>query len=115
MVGFLREGLDGFRACEHALLDEELGEGVELAAGEEPGIEGLAERLALPVATGIFDYASFPAHHPNYVGQAESVSEEEYDVVCCVATLLGCAHERRPRQDRLQRLRRRPRGDHEAA
>jgi thiamine pyrophosphate-dependent acetolactate synthase large subunit-like protein len=23
-------------------------------------------------------------HHPHYVGQVESVSEEEYDVVCCV-------------------------------
>ena len=44
----------------------------------------LAERLALPVATGFFDYASFPVQHPNYVGQVENVSEEEYDVVCCV-------------------------------
>ena len=38
------------------------------AAGAEEEILALAERLALPVATGIFDYASFPAHHPNYVG-----------------------------------------------
>jgi len=44
----------------------------------------LAERLALPVATGFFDYGSFPPHHPNYIGQVENVSEEEYDVVFCV-------------------------------
>ncbi|HXD96886.1 MAG TPA: thiamine pyrophosphate-binding protein [Candidatus Acidoferrum sp.] len=62
-----------------------------LVCGQDIGVAGageeiltLAERLALPVATGFFDYASFPVHHPNYVGQVESVSEEEYDVVCCV-------------------------------
>ena len=33
---------------------------------------------------GIFDYGSFPVHHPNYVGSVETVSEEGYDVVCCV-------------------------------
>jgi benzoylformate decarboxylase len=44
----------------------------------------LAERLALPVATSIFDYGSFPVQHPNYVGTVENVSEEVYDVVCCV-------------------------------
>ena len=54
------------------------------AAGAGEEILALAERLALPVATGIFDYASFPVHHPNYVGQVENVSEEAYDVVCCV-------------------------------
>jgi thiamine pyrophosphate-dependent acetolactate synthase large subunit-like protein len=54
------------------------------AAGAGEEILALAERLALPVATGLFDHASFPAHHPNYVGQVESVSEEAYDVVCCV-------------------------------
>jgi thiamine pyrophosphate-dependent acetolactate synthase large subunit-like protein len=32
-------------------------------AGDE--VLALAERLALPVATGFFDYGSFPAHHPN--------------------------------------------------
>ena len=53
-------------------------------AGAEEEILALAERLALPVATGIFDYGSFPAHHPNYVGSVETVSEEGYDVVCCV-------------------------------
>jgi len=54
------------------------------AAGAEDEILLLAERLALPVATGIFDYASFPVHHPNYVGGVEALSEESYDVVCCV-------------------------------
>ena len=62
-----------------------------LVCGQDIGVAGageeiltLAERLALPVATGFFDYASFPVQHPNYVGQVENVSEEEYDVVCCV-------------------------------
>src|SRR5258706_10796425 len=55
-----------------------------VAAGAQEEILTLAERLALPVATGIFDYASFPVHHPNYVGGVEAVSEEGYDVVCCV-------------------------------
>ena len=54
------------------------------AAGAGEEILKLAERLALPVATGFFDYASFPVQHLNYVGQVENVSEEEYDVVCCV-------------------------------
>jgi thiamine pyrophosphate-dependent acetolactate synthase large subunit-like protein len=36
------------------------------------------------VATGIFDYGSFPVHHPNYAGGVEALSEEGYDVVCCV-------------------------------
>ena len=54
------------------------------AAGAGEEVLTLAERLALPVATGFFDYQSFPAHHPNYVGQVESVSEEAYDLVCCV-------------------------------
>jgi len=54
------------------------------AAGAEEEILALAERLALPVATGIFDYASFPVHHPHYIGGVENLSEESYDVVCCV-------------------------------
>jgi benzoylformate decarboxylase len=54
------------------------------AAGAEEDILALAERLALPVATGFFDYGSFPAHHPNWIGTVEAVSEEVYDVVCCV-------------------------------
>jgi benzoylformate decarboxylase len=53
-------------------------------AGAEEEIRTLAERLALPVATGIFDYGSFPVHHPNYAGSVEAISEEGYDVVCCV-------------------------------
>src|SRR5262245_60354237 len=54
------------------------------AAGAQEEVLTLAERLALPVATGIFDYGSFPVHHPNYVGGVEAISEESYDVVCCV-------------------------------
>jgi benzoylformate decarboxylase len=54
------------------------------AAGAGEELLTLAERLALPVATGIFDYGSFPPHHPNYIGGVETVSEETYDVVCCV-------------------------------
>ena len=54
------------------------------AAGAEDEILTLAERLGLPVATGIFDYGSFPVHHPNYAGAVETLSEEGYDVVCCV-------------------------------
>jgi benzoylformate decarboxylase len=54
------------------------------AAGAEEEILTLAERLALPVATGFVDYGSFPVHHPNYIGSVETVSEEAYDVVCCV-------------------------------
>ncbi len=54
------------------------------AAGAGEEILTLAERLALPVATGFVDYGSFPVHHPNYVGSVEAVSEEPYDVVCCV-------------------------------
>src|SRR5262245_10837903 len=55
-----------------------------VAAGAEEEILTLAERLALPVATTLFDYGSFPFHHPNHVGTVENVSEETYDVVCCV-------------------------------
>lgn len=54
------------------------------AAHAEREIVELAERLALPVATGIFDYMSFPVDHPNYVGAVNSISEEPYDVVCCI-------------------------------
>src|SRR5258706_6403161 len=54
------------------------------AAAAEEEILPLAQRLALPVATRIFDYASFPVHHPNYVGGVEGLSEESYDVVCCI-------------------------------
>jgi benzoylformate decarboxylase len=54
------------------------------AAGAGPEVMALAERLALPVAIGGFDYGSFPPSHPNYVGTVEALSEESYDVVCCV-------------------------------
>jgi benzoylformate decarboxylase len=54
------------------------------AAGAEAEVLALAERLALPVATGMFDYGSFPLHHPNHAGGVEAISEEPYDVVCCV-------------------------------
>jgi benzoylformate decarboxylase len=53
-------------------------------AGAERDILALAEHCALPVATGFFDYGSFPIHHANYVGMVENLSEEPYDVVCCV-------------------------------
>ena len=55
-----------------------------VTAGAQEEILALAERLALPVATGLFDYGSFPFQHPNYVGAVEAVSEEPYDVVCCI-------------------------------
>ncbi len=54
------------------------------AASAERDILELAERLALPVVTGFFDYGSFPPHYPNYIGQVENLSEEPYDVVLCV-------------------------------
>lgn len=54
------------------------------AAQAEEEILNLAERFALPVATGFFDYGSFPPHHPHYIGQVENLSEESYDVVLCV-------------------------------
>jgi benzoylformate decarboxylase len=54
------------------------------AAGAEDELTTLVERLGLPVATGIFDYGSFPVHHPSYAGTVENISEEGYDVVCCV-------------------------------
>ncbi|MGQ4808677.1 Benzoylformate decarboxylase [Candidatus Entotheonellaceae bacterium PAL068K] len=53
-------------------------------ASAEADILDLAERFALPVATGFFDYNSFPASHPHYIGMVETLSEETYDVVCCV-------------------------------
>lgn len=54
------------------------------AAGAGEEILTLAERLALPVTTGFADYGSFPTHHPNYAGSVETISEEPYDVVCCI-------------------------------
>jgi benzoylformate decarboxylase len=55
-----------------------------VAAGAGADVVALAERLALPVATGFVDHGSFPIHHPNWIGTVETVSEETYDVVCCV-------------------------------
>lgn len=54
------------------------------AAGAEQDILDLAERFALPVATGFFDYGSFPVRHAHFIGQVENVSEEPYDLVVCV-------------------------------
>lgn len=59
------------------------------AAGAGEEIVALAEQLALPAAIGGFDYGSFPVHHPNYIGTVEMVSEEPYDVVCCVGYRQG--------------------------
>jgi len=75
------------RAIWDALLNAErpLVCGPDIAAARaEDEIRTLAERLGLPVATGIFDYGSFPVHHPNYAGAVEAISEDGYDVVCCV-------------------------------
>lgn len=60
------------------------------AAHAEQEILTLAERLALPVATGFFDYGSFPVQHHNYVGSVENLSEESYDVVCCIGYRQNC-------------------------
>jgi len=53
-------------------------------AGADDELRTLVERLGLPVATGIFDYGSFPVHHPNFAGTVETMSDEGHDVVCCV-------------------------------
>jgi thiamine pyrophosphate-dependent acetolactate synthase large subunit-like protein len=67
--GVIRSIWDALVNAERPLLM--CGQDIDAAgAGEE--ILTLAERLALPVATGVFDYASFPAHHPNYVGASSS-------------------------------------------
>ncbi len=79
--GVLRTIFDALLNAENPLLV--CGIDIRYAHAEREIVE-LAERLALPVATGIFDYGSFPVHHPNYIGSVETVSEEPYDVVCCV-------------------------------
>ena len=43
------------------------------AAGAEQDILDLAEHFALPVATGFFDYGSFPVRHAHYIGQVENL------------------------------------------
>jgi thiamine pyrophosphate-dependent acetolactate synthase large subunit-like protein len=60
------------------------------AAHAEREIVELAERLALPVATTTLDYGSFPVQHMHYVGAVENISEEPYDVVCCVGYRQSC-------------------------
>ena len=79
--GVLRTIFDALLNAENPLLV--CGIDIRYAHAEREIVE-LAERLALPVATGIFDYGSFPVHHPNYIGSVETLSEEPYDVVCCV-------------------------------
>jgi benzoylformate decarboxylase len=79
--GVLRTIFDALLNAENPLLV--CGIDIRYAHAEREIVE-LAERLALPVATGVFDYGSFPVHHPNYIGSVENISEEPYDVVCCV-------------------------------
>jgi benzoylformate decarboxylase len=55
-----------------------------IAAGAEDELIALVERLGLPVATGIFDYSSFPVHHPNFAGTVETMTDDGHDVVCCI-------------------------------
>lgn len=44
----------------------------------------LVENYALPVAINFFDYASFPPSHPNHIGMVDGVTDDGYDVVCCL-------------------------------
>src|SRR5215468_5968249 len=84
--GVLRTIFDALLNAENPLLV--CGIDIRYAHAEREIVE-LAERLALPVATGTFDYSSFPVHHPNYIGSVETLSEEPYDVVCCVGYRQG--------------------------
>ena len=79
--GVLRTIFDALLNAENPLLV--CGIDIRYAHAEREILE-LAERLALPVVTGTFDYMSFPVQHPNYIGSADTLSEEPYDVVCCV-------------------------------
>ena len=54
------------------------------AAGAEAEMLELAENYALPVAVAFFEYGGFPLRHPNYVGMIDTMSEQGYDVVCCI-------------------------------
>ena len=54
------------------------------SAGAQDEILDLVENYALPVAVGFFDYGGFPLNHPNYVGMIDAMSDEAYDVVCCI-------------------------------
>jgi benzoylformate decarboxylase len=83
----LRTIFDALLNAEHPLLV--CGPDIR-AAHAEREILDLAERLALPVATTTLDYGSFPVQHVHYVGAVENISEEPYDVVCCVGYRQSC-------------------------
>ena len=70
--GVLRTIFDALLNAENPLLV--CGTDIRYAHAEREIVE-LAERLALPVATGTFDYSSFPVHHPNYIGSVDALSE----------------------------------------
>ena len=53
-------------------------------AGAQREILDLAERYALPVAVGFFDFGSFPRAHPHFRGMVDTLPPDDYDVVCCV-------------------------------
>lgn len=53
-------------------------------AGAQREMLDLAENYSLPVAVAFFDYGGFPLQHPNYVGMLDAMSDNNYDVVCCV-------------------------------
>ena len=54
------------------------------AAGAQREMLELAENYSLPVAVPFFDYGAFPLQHPNYIGMLDTLSDDEFDVVCCV-------------------------------
>ena len=53
-------------------------------AGAQREMLDFAENYSLPVAVAFFDYGGFPQQHPNYVGMLDAMSDDNYDVVCCV-------------------------------
>ncbi len=53
-------------------------------AGATGDLLDMVENYALPVAVGFFDYGGFPMKHPNYVGLIDAMSDQGYDVVCCI-------------------------------
>ena len=59
------------------------GPDIRLAGAQNDMLE-LVENYALPVAVGFFDYGGFPLEHPNYVGMIDAMSDQGYDVVCCI-------------------------------
>ena len=78
---------DALLNAEHPLLV--VGPDIRAAHAEREIVE-FAERLSLPVATTTLDYGSFPVQHANYVGAVENISDEPYDVVCCVGYRQSC-------------------------